>query len=290
MNYDHLIEAIAELHSVSVGRAARAVNQTLVLRNWVIGGYLVEYEQGGEDRAAYGAQLVEKMAGDLRSRGIKGLGISVLRLSRRIFELYPQIRQSVITEIDSGCSVWNSATTGCRIEAATDSSSTKIKKGPAPLPPDRLLEHSWTHLLRDPYILEFTGLAERPAYLEKDLETSLLDDLQAFLFVVDRRIVVDEAHERAKKLAQELANPEGEICQGVAEALRELSGDPNQSRWITSSCAAGFTAIRAGFATRPRRRFSRRPWIRPGRGCFSAAMASRRECARFMPGYSRMTR
>jgi len=36
-------------------------------------------------------------------------------------------------------------------------------------------------LIRDPYILEFTGLAERPHYLEKDLETALLDHLQVFL-------------------------------------------------------------------------------------------------------------
>lgn len=83
MNYDRLIEAITEPHAASVGRAARAVNQTLVLRNWVIGAHLVEYEQEGEDRATYGARLVENMAADLRRRGLKGLGVSMLRLSRR---------------------------------------------------------------------------------------------------------------------------------------------------------------------------------------------------------------
>jgi predicted nuclease of restriction endonuclease-like (RecB) superfamily len=36
-------------------------------------------------------------------------------------------------------------------------------------------------LLRDPYVLEFAGLAERPSYSEADLETALLDHLQAFL-------------------------------------------------------------------------------------------------------------
>jgi len=36
-------------------------------------------------------------------------------------------------------------------------------------------------LIRDPYILEFTGLAEQPRYLEADLETALLNHLQAFL-------------------------------------------------------------------------------------------------------------
>ena len=36
-------------------------------------------------------------------------------------------------------------------------------------------------LLRDPYVLEFAGLAERPSYSEADLESALLDHLQVFL-------------------------------------------------------------------------------------------------------------
>jgi len=36
-------------------------------------------------------------------------------------------------------------------------------------------------LIRDPYILEFAGLAERPHYRESDLESALLDHLQNFL-------------------------------------------------------------------------------------------------------------
>jgi predicted nuclease of restriction endonuclease-like (RecB) superfamily len=35
--------------------------------------------------------------------------------------------------------------------------------------------------LRDRYVLEFAGLAERPSYSEADLESALLDHLQAFL-------------------------------------------------------------------------------------------------------------
>ena len=36
-------------------------------------------------------------------------------------------------------------------------------------------------LIRDPYILEFTGLADVPAYHESDLEKALLNHLQSFL-------------------------------------------------------------------------------------------------------------
>lgn len=44
-------------------------------------------------------------------------------------------------------------------------------------------------LLRDPYILEFTGLQDRPEYSEAELETALLDHLQGFLLELGRGFV-----------------------------------------------------------------------------------------------------
>ncbi len=60
-------------------------------------------------------------------------------------------------------------------------------------------------LIRDPYILEFVGLAERPHYLENDLERALLDHIQQFLLELgtgfcfearQRRITVGTEHDR----------------------------------------------------------------------------------------------
>jgi len=45
---------------------------------------------------------------------------------------------------------------------------------------------SISDVLRDPYILEFTGLAERSEYSELELETVLLDHLQKFLLELGR--------------------------------------------------------------------------------------------------------
>lgn len=47
-------------------------------------------------------------------------------------------------------------------------------------------QESVSDILRDPYILEFTGLAERPEYSENQLETALLDHLQRFLLELGR--------------------------------------------------------------------------------------------------------
>ena len=42
-------------------QAAHAVNLALTSRNWLMGRYIVEFEQNGEDRAAYGEQLLKKL-------------------------------------------------------------------------------------------------------------------------------------------------------------------------------------------------------------------------------------
>ncbi len=48
-------------------------------------------------------------------------------------------------------------------------------------PPETIAE-----MLRDPYILEFTGLSERHEYSEGELESALLDHLQRFLLELGR--------------------------------------------------------------------------------------------------------
>ena len=61
-----------------------------------------------------------------------------------------------------------------------------------------------SELIRDPYVLEFTGLAEQCQYTESDLETSLLDHLQSFLLELgsgfcfearQKRITVGNEHD-----------------------------------------------------------------------------------------------
>ncbi|MEO5958879.1 MAG: PDDEXK nuclease domain-containing protein [Opitutaceae bacterium] len=60
-------------------------------------------------------------------------------------------------------------------------------------------------LIRDPYVLEFTGLADRPAYSENELETALLNHVQGFLLELGTgfcfearqfRITVGNEHDR----------------------------------------------------------------------------------------------
>lgn len=102
MNYKALIKAIQSVHREMKGRAVTAVNHSLVLRNWVIGAYIVTFEQQDADRAAYGAQLLSTLAADLGGCGVPGCSREMLGRMRLFFRYYPQmlslIRSPAVTK------------------------------------------------------------------------------------------------------------------------------------------------------------------------------------------------
>lgn len=251
MKYQQLIKAIDSASQHLLGRAVAVVNQSLIIRNWLIGAYIVEFEQNGEDRAKYGRELLEVLSRDLAGRGLVGLSTTNLKQTRQLYRVYPQIRQTV-SDLFSG------STRLRRIrQTLPDEFALVLANPPAPparsantLPPlsaQAVLHFSWSQMLeliriddplkrafyeneclqgnwsvrqlqrqigsllfertglsknkaaviararrqepretiedliRDPYVLEFTGLAQLPQYTESDLETALLDHLQKFL-------------------------------------------------------------------------------------------------------------
>ena len=97
MNYESVVHEIAELDTAVRAEAARAVNYLLTVRNWFIGACIVEFEQNGEDRAAYGERLLPRLAGDLRRQGRKGLSETNLKMYRQLALSYPTlgIRQTL---------------------------------------------------------------------------------------------------------------------------------------------------------------------------------------------------
>ena len=94
MKFDLLVNSIEQIHSHFQQQASKAVNVSLTLRNWLIGFYIVEYEQKGEDKAKYGEKLLTKLAE--RCTSIKGLDERTFRNFRLLYLYYPQI-QSLIT-------------------------------------------------------------------------------------------------------------------------------------------------------------------------------------------------
>jgi hypothetical protein len=100
MNFDLLLNTIQQTHTVFQQNAVKAVNMSLTLRNWLIGYYIVEYEQSGEDKARYGDKILKVLAERLKNIGAKGLSETNLKLFRQFYQTYPQIGQTVSDFLD----------------------------------------------------------------------------------------------------------------------------------------------------------------------------------------------
>lgn len=98
MNFQILVNAIQETHNNLQQSALKSVNKLLTIRNWLIGFYIVEFEQKGEDRAKYGEKLLSEIA---KSVNVKGLSETALKLNRQFYCAYPQISQTLSDELQN---------------------------------------------------------------------------------------------------------------------------------------------------------------------------------------------
>ena len=97
LNYDSLVEAISKAHKQTQKQATQAVNVSLTLRNWLIGYYIYEYQQNGQDRATYGEKLLENLSKDLKKGLGKGYTKRTLEMYRQFYASYP-IAKSLISQ------------------------------------------------------------------------------------------------------------------------------------------------------------------------------------------------
>ena len=96
MNYQQLLALFKETHLELQQRAARSVDTSLVIRNWLFGWYIVEFEQGGAERAElYGKRLIDKLSRELKTLGLKGISSTSLRQCRTFYLAYKKIGPAV---------------------------------------------------------------------------------------------------------------------------------------------------------------------------------------------------
>ena len=94
-SFEDLSNCVLQTHQYAQNAAIRAVNQFATLRNWLIGCYIVEYEQKGKDRAQYGERLLKRLEEKVNC---KGLNETLFKVSRQFYMEYPQIRILFDTE------------------------------------------------------------------------------------------------------------------------------------------------------------------------------------------------
>lgn len=97
MKFELLANCIKDINDKAGNAAKSAVNQLMTLRNWAIGYYIVEYEQGGSDRAEYGTHLLKNLEEQISE---KGMNSTLFKACRQFYLAYPQIGSIVSGKFD----------------------------------------------------------------------------------------------------------------------------------------------------------------------------------------------
>ena len=201
-----LLTALRELITQGRQRALRTVDMVQVQTCWEVGRHIVEFEQGGENRAAYGARLLSQLGQTLTHEFGKGFDATNLRHMRAFYLSFPKCdalrRELSWTHYRLLLRVENtSARDWYMHEAAGQNWNTRaLERQIGTLYYERLLastdRDSVTNearenlaalpatprdFVRDPVLLEFLGLPDTGRLLESSLEQALMDKLQQFL-------------------------------------------------------------------------------------------------------------
>ncbi len=206
VNLDGLLDQLRTLIVQARQQALRAVDVVQVRTCWEMGRHIVEFEQGGAERATYGARLLPRLAERLTAEFGKGFDERNLRHMRAFFQTFP-IWNALRSELswthyrllmqleDRRARDWYMA------EAASQNWGTRaLERQIGTLYYERLLasqdrppvreeanrnlaalEQSPREFVRDPVMLEFLGLPNTGKLLESKLEQAIIENLQAFL-------------------------------------------------------------------------------------------------------------
>jgi len=108
VGFDSLVEGLSRLQARAREAAVRSVDEILTLRNWLIGAWIVAYEQEGADRARYGEGLIDALAAAFKARSVQGLSERNLRNYRQIALTWRRLatRQTLSGESGAPGQIW----------------------------------------------------------------------------------------------------------------------------------------------------------------------------------------
>ena len=140
MKLPDLSSVISQTHIALQSNAIKAINRNLTLRNGLIGFYIVEFEQKGEDRAQYGTNLLKTLEKQVNTRGLTE---TLFKLSRQFYITYPQIKDIITDQLNaiSATLSQDSVISSFSDELQSVGNQTLI------FPPEKLIAHlSFSHI------------------------------------------------------------------------------------------------------------------------------------------------
>lgn len=217
----NFLENVSEVLAQARKNAKTAVNLAMVYTYYEIGRMIVEEEQHGQNRAAYGKQILQELSQYLSEKFGKGFSTTNLKQMRQFYTVYSQdqISQTLSDQFKNLPAVstgrkfylsWSHYLKLMRIDniderhfyeiesIKNDWSLAELKRQYGSSLYERLalstdkdkvyrlaLEGQKVEkaedAVKDPYVLEFLGLKELPEYSESELESRIIDHLQQFL-------------------------------------------------------------------------------------------------------------
>lgn len=93
--YDDLLADLTQLLEDARRASVRSVNAVMTATYWEIGRRIVEFEQGGKIKPAYGEEIIDRLADDLRARFGRGFSRSNVFQMRQFYLAYRQKVQTV---------------------------------------------------------------------------------------------------------------------------------------------------------------------------------------------------
>lgn len=203
----NFIQEIKQLVARGRQEAYAAVNQAMVNAYWQIGRRIVEEEQGGAERANYGKQILKQLSAALTEEFGKGFSVQNLYYFRQFYLTFPEIfhtpcgiltwshyrRLLSVTDPqarewyakEASEQMWSYATLNRNIstqyyerlllsqdKAPVEQEMKSLTKG---FDSDKL------EFVKNPVVAEFLGMSTTKAYVESELESAILNNLEKFL-------------------------------------------------------------------------------------------------------------
>jgi predicted nuclease of restriction endonuclease-like (RecB) superfamily len=193
-NLNHsLYDAIARIIAEARKTVYKNTNTILLKTYWEIGRLIIEDEQNGENRAAYGKAVLKNLAAKLTLEFGKGFDESNLRNMRNFFlafEIWDAVRPElswthyrIISRVGNQLlrsqlvshaieGNWNSRTLQRNVDSQYLGRLLKLPENES---------REAAHFIKDPYLFEFLGLPSTVEQTETKIESALINHLQQFL-------------------------------------------------------------------------------------------------------------
>lgn len=207
--YNGLIDAIDAVWANAKVKAIDAVNSELLEANWETGRYIVDFEQNGLSRAGYGQNLLDNLSKDLTLRRGRGFSRSNLTYMRKLYLAFPK-RETLshkltwshyfeLLKCDDEMEMrfyyheainqkWKVRELKRQIKSSLFQrlALSTNKEGIIALAHQGHSIMTPEDIIHDPFVIEFTGIQQKPTYTEGDLEKALLDNMEQFLLELGR--------------------------------------------------------------------------------------------------------